>query len=132
MFGIQSMMMSVLTILTVVTSITMGLLLYNRYKITMKQMEVQEAQTLMVSTADSIEYYLLNMRQVSDTINYNVIQELDVSNIEFNQQLSLLYEMNKDKIQSIVLYDDAGNLVTAEPVTTQKKKMCRRQNRIGS
>ncbi len=102
MFGIQSMMMSVLTILTVVTSITMGLLLYNRYKITMKQMEVQEAQTLMVSTADSIEYYLLNMRQVSDTINYNVIQELDVSNIEFNQQLSLLYEMNKDKIQSIV------------------------------
>lgn len=123
MFGIQSMMMSVLTILTVVTSITMGLLLYNRYKITMKQMEVQEAQTLMVSTADSIEYYLLNMRQVSDTINYNVIQELDVSDIEFNQQLSLLYEMNKDKIQSIVLYDDAGNLVTAEPVTTQKENV---------
>lgn len=118
---IQSMIMAVLTMLTVVTSVTMGLLLYNRYEMAMRQVEVQDAQTLMVSTVDSIEHYLRNMRQVSDTINYNVIQELDVSSMEFNQELSLLYEMNKDRIQSIALYDDTGKLITAEPVTAQKE-----------
>lgn len=120
-FDIQSMIMSVLTMLTVVTSITMGLLLYNRYEMAMRQVEVQDTQTLIGSTVDSIEHYLRNMRQISDTINYNVIQELDVSSVEFNQELSLLYEMNKDRLQSIVLYDDTGKLITAEPVTSQKE-----------
>lgn len=118
---IQSIIMSVLTTLTIVTSITMGLLLYNRYALAMRQVEVQDAHTLMGSTVDSIEHHLLNMRQLLNTLNYNVIQELDVSSMEFNQELSLLYEMNKNKIQSIVLYDDTGELIAAEPVTAQKE-----------
>lgn len=122
-YDIQSIIMSVLTMLTIVTSVTMGLLLYNRYEMAMRQVEVQDAGTLMVSTADSIEHYLLNMRQISNALNYNVIQELDVSGIEFNQELSLLYEMNKDKIQSIALYDDTGQLIAAEPVTAQKENV---------
>lgn len=122
-YDIQSIIMSVLTMLTIVTSVTMGLLLYNRYELAMRQVEVQDADTLMVSTVDSIEHYLLNMRQISNALNYNVIQQLDVSSMEFNRELSLLYEMNKDKIQSIVLYDDTGNLITAEPVTAQKENV---------
>lgn len=120
-FDIQSMIMTVLTVLTVVTSITMGLLLYNRYELTIRQTEVQDTQTLIKSTVDALEYNLRNMRQVSNTVNYNVIQELDVSSQEFNQELSLLYELNKDKIQSIALYDDNGRLIVAEPVTLQKE-----------
>lgn len=120
-YDIQSIIMSVLTMLTIVTSVTMGLLLYNRYEMAMRQVEIQDADTLMVSTVDSIEHYLLNMRQISNALSYNVIQELDVSSMEFYQELSLLYEMNKDKIQSIALYDETGNLIAAEPVTAQKE-----------
>lgn len=122
-YDIQSIIMSVLTILTIVTSVTMGLILYNRYELAMRQVEVQDADILMVSTVDSIEQYLLNMRQISDALNYNVIQQLDVSSMEFNRELSLIYEMNKDKIQGIALYDNAGNLITAEPVTAQKENV---------
>lgn len=120
-FDIQSMIMTVLTVLTVVTSVTMGLLLYNRYELTIRQTEVQDSQTLIKSAVNALEYNLRNMRQVSDTINYNVIQEFDVSSQEFNQELGLLYELNKDKIQSIALYDDTGKLMVAEPVTQQKE-----------
>lgn len=119
--SIQSIIMTVLTMLTIVTSITMGLLLYNRYELTMRRIEVQDARALMGSTVDSMEHHLLEMRQLINTLNYNVIQELDVSSMEFNQEFGLLYEMNKDKIQSIVLYDDKGGLVAAEPVTVQKE-----------
>lgn len=122
-YDIQSIIMSVLSMLTIVTSVTIGLLLYNRYELAMRQTEIQDADTLMDSTVYSIERYLLNMRQISDTISYNVIQALDVSSLEFNQDLSLLYEMNKDKVQSIALYDEQGTLITAEPVTAQKENV---------
>ena len=117
---IQSIIMSVLTALTIVTSITMGILLYNRYEIAMRQLEIQDAESLMESTVYSMEHYLLNMRQISNTISYNIMQELDVSDMEFNQRLSLLYEMNKDKLQSIALFDSEGELITAEPVIAKK------------
>lgn len=122
-YDIQSIIMSVLSMLTIVTSVTMGLLLYNRYELAMRQTEIQDADTLMDSTVYSIERYLLNMRQISDTISYNVIQALDVSSLEFNEELSLLYEMNKDKVQSIAIYDEQGTLITAEPVTAQKENV---------
>lgn len=118
-FDIQSMIMAVLTLLTVVTSILMGFLLYNRYGNAMRQMEIRDTQTLLQSTANSLESYLRNMRQIGDTINYSVVQEMDVSDAQFNQELSLLYEANKDKIQSIVLCDNKGTLIAAEPVTVQ-------------
>lgn len=119
-YDIQTIIMAVLTMLTVVTSIVMGFILYNRYEMSLRQVEVRDSQTIMGSTVDAMEQYLRNMRQISDAINYNIIQELDVSSIEFNKELSLLYEMNKDKLQSIVLYDDKGKLIAAEPVTSQK------------
>lgn len=118
---IQSVIMTVLSLMTVITSISMGLLLYNRYETAMRQNDVRDAQNLMETIANSMEQYLKNMRQISDTVNYNIIQAHDVSSPEFNQQLSLLYDLNKDKIQSIALYDMDGELLGAEPVTLQKE-----------
>ena len=118
---IQSVIMTVLSLMTVITSVSMGLLLYNRYETAMRQNDVRDAQNLMETIANSMEQYLKNMRQISDTVNYNIIQAFDVSSPEFNQQLSLLYDLNKDKIQSIALYDMDGELLGAEPVTLQKE-----------
>ena len=118
---IQSVIMTVLSLMTVITSISMGLLLYNRYETAMRQNDVRDAQNMMETIVNSMEQYLKNMRQISDTANYNIIQALDISSPEFNQELSLLYDSNKDKIQSIALYDMEGELLVAEPVTLQKE-----------
>ena len=47
---IQSVIMTVLSLMTVITSISMGLLLYNRYEMAMRQNEVRNTQNLMEST----------------------------------------------------------------------------------
>ena len=99
---IQSVIMTVLSLMTVITSVSMGLLLYNRYETAMRQNDVRDAQNLMETIANSMEQYLKNMRQISDTVNYNIIQAHDVSSPEFNQQLSLLYDLNKDLGQSLL------------------------------
>ena len=130
---IQSVIMTVLSLMTVITSISMGLLLYNRYEMAMRQNEVRNTQNLMESTVNSMEQYLKNMRQISDTVTYNIIQAFDVSSPEFNQQLSFLYDFNKDKIQSIALYDMEGNLIVAEPglkMQQRKLKICTFQRLI--
>ena len=89
---IQSVIMTVLSLMTVITSISMGLLLYNRYETAMRQNDVRDAQNMMETIVNSMEQYLKSMRQISDTANYNIIQALDISSPEFNQELSLLYD----------------------------------------
>ncbi len=118
---IQSVIMLVLSLMTVTTSIFIGLLLYNRYETAMRHNDVSNTQNMMESMVSSTEQYLKSMRQLANTINYNIIQVYDVSDPEFNQQLSLIYEADKDKVQSIALYDMEGELIAAEPVTLQKE-----------
>ena len=118
---IQSVIMLVLSLMTVTTSIFIGLLLYNRYETAMRHNDVSNTQNMMESMVSSTEQYLKSMRQLANTINYNIIQVYDVSDPEFYQQLSLIYEADKDKIQSIALYDMEGGLIAAEPVTLQKE-----------
>ena len=65
---------------------------------------------------------LYNIRQISNAANYNIIQQYDVSSQEFNNQFSLLYEINSDKIQSLVLYNNEGKLMAAEPISSEKNE----------
>ena len=118
---IQSVIMLALSLMTVTTSIFIGLLLYNRYETAMRHNDVSNTQNMMESIVSSTEQYLKSMRQLANTINYNIIQVYDVSDPEFNQQLNLIYEADKDKIHSIALYDMEGELIVAEPVTLQKE-----------
>ena len=88
--------MAVLTALTLITTITIGLLLYNRFKMAMKQTAVSNAESMVESTVDKLDAELLNVRQIMNAVNYNIIQENDISSDEFNRQFSLLYEINTD------------------------------------
>lgn len=119
-FDIQSIIMAVLTTLTIVTTVVMGLLIYNRFKLAIKQTAISNAESLINSTVEKVDSDLLNVRQISNALNYNIIQENDINDQEFARQFSLLYEVNNDKIQSLALYDNNGNLLAAEPVTEQK------------
>ena len=121
---IQSVIMLVLSLMTVTTSIFIGLLLYNRYETAMRHNDVSNTQNMMESMVSSTEQYLKSMRQLANTINYNIIQVYDVSDPEFNQQLSLIYEADKDKIQSIALYDMEGELIAIYTILTAAWNIC--------
>ena len=120
---IQSVIMAALSLMTVVISVTIGLLLYNRYEMLIRQNDIRDTQNQLERLVNTVEQYLKDMRKISDSANYNIIQTFDVSSPEFNQQLSFLYDSNKDKIQSIALYDTEGELLAAEPVILQKKEV---------
>ena len=55
---IQSVIMTVLSLMTVIISISIGLLLYNRYEIAMRHNDVSSTQNMMDTMVNSIEQYL--------------------------------------------------------------------------
>ena len=112
-FDIQSIIMAVLTGLTITTTVVMGFLIYNRFKLAIKQTAVSNAESMIESTVDKVDTDLAGIRQISNGVNYNIIQEYDISSQEFSRQFSLLYEVNVDKVQSMALYDNSGKLVAA-------------------
>ena len=103
-FDIQSIIMAVLTTLTIITTIIMGLLIYNRFKISAEETSVSGAEDIIDSVVDKIDGDLLEIRQISNVANYNIVQQYDVSDQMLNKEFSLLYEINSDKIQSMALF----------------------------
>ena len=119
-FNIQSIILSVLMTLSLVTVTVMGFLLYHRFKRASDKSAVANTEMTVESTIDRLNSSLLDLRQISDAANYNIVQEYDISSQEFTRQFSMLYETNTDKIQSLALYGDDGMLIESEPVATVK------------
>lgn len=119
-FNIQSIILSVLMTLSLVTVTVMGFLLYHRLKLASDKSAVANTEMTVESTIDRLNSSLLDLRQISDAANYNIVQEYDISSQEFTRQFSMLYETNVDKIQSLALYGYDGMLIESEPVATVK------------
>ena len=91
-FNIQSIILSVLMAISLVTIIVMGLLLYHRFKLALEKTAVDNTEATVEATVDRLNADLLDIRQIINGANYNVVQQFDISSGEFSEQFSLLYE----------------------------------------
>ena len=122
--NIQTTIMIAFSIISALIILSMGIMMYWRFSDISEENIIENNQKLMEQTAESVENYLINMRQISDAAYYYVIKENDLSgNIdEIHKGMNLLYEANKDKLRSIAVYNKYGSLMAAEPVSTQKEE----------
>lgn len=121
--GIQSTLMLVFSFISVLTMLLMGVLMYMRFSMLSRQETIESSRKLMEQTGESMEDYLVNMRQISDAVYYDVVKENDFydKREEIQKGMNLLYEANRDKLRTIALYNRDGSLVAAEPVASQKE-----------
>lgn len=120
---IQATLMIAFSVVSAVILLCMGSVMYLRFS-SMSQKEILENnQRLMDQTVESVEDYLINMRQVSDALYYNIIKESDMSSEsdKMHNGMNLLYEANKENLRSIAIYNQYGSLLEAEPVVAQKE-----------
>ncbi len=120
---IQSTIMLVFTMISVVIMLFMGIAMYVRFSSFSWQEIMDSTQKLMEQTGEGMEDYLVNMRQVSDAAYYDVIKEHDFQDQteDIQSGMQLLYEANRDKLRSIAVYNRNGSLIAAEPVVSQKE-----------
>ncbi|EJW92214.1 hypothetical protein EVA_19679, partial [gut metagenome] len=106
-----------------VIMLLMGIIMYMRFSTLSRQETTESSQKLMEQTGESMEDYLVNMRQISDAVYYNVVKENDFYNEreEIQKGMNLLYEANRDKLRTIAIYNKDGSLMAAEPVASQKE-----------
>ncbi|WP_072524086.1 cache domain-containing sensor histidine kinase [Clostridium sp. Marseille-P3244] len=121
--GIQTTIMAAFSVISISIMLILGVVLYMRFSTIWKEETVQSTQKLMEQTGENLEDYLVSMRQISDAAYYNVIKENDFSAQaqDIQTRLNLLYEANRDNLQSIALYNNYGSLIVAEPVAAQKE-----------
>ncbi len=121
--GIQTTLMITFSVISVSIMLILGIVLYVRFSALSREEIVQSTQKLMEQTGESLEDYLISMRQISDAAYYNVIKESDFSSQSqgIQQGLNLLYEANRDTLRSIAVYNNYGSLMAAEPVAAQKE-----------
>lgn len=121
--SIQSLIMIAFSVISISIMVIMGIVMYIRFSTWSQEETVQSTQKLMEQTGENLEDYLVSMRQISDSLYYNVIKENDFSTQEkeVNRGMNLLYEANRDKLRSIAIYNHYGSLIAAEPVASQKE-----------
>ena len=78
-FNIQSIILSVLMAISLVTIIVMGLLLYHRFKLALEKTAVDNTEATVEATVDRLNADLLDIRQIINGANYNVVQQFDIS-----------------------------------------------------
>lgn len=121
--GIQSTIMAAFSVISISIMLILGVVLYMRFSTMSREETVQSTRKLMEQTGENLEDYLVSMRQISDAAYYNVIKENDLSaqDQDIQTKMNLLYEANRDNLQSIAIYNDYGSLLAAEPVAAQKE-----------
>ena len=121
--GIQSTIMVAFSIISVSIMLLTGIVMYMRFSNLSRQEMIKSTQKLMEQSKESMEDYLMNMRQISDAAYYSVIKESDFSteSEEIQKGMQLLYEANKSRLRSIAIYNNFGSLIAAEPVVSQKE-----------
>lgn len=120
---IQSTIMFSFSLISVSVMLILGIGMYIRFSAISRQEIIQSTQKLMEQTGENLEDYLVNMRQISDAVYYNVIKENDLAGPDnrIRQGMNLLYEANRSRLRSIAIYNNYGSLMAAEPVALQKE-----------
>lgn len=120
---IQTTLMLVVSGISLVTMLLMGIIMYMRFSTLSRQETIENSRKLMEQTGETMEDYLVNMRQISDAVYYNVVKENGFHDAreEIQKGMNLLYEANRDKLRTIAIYNSDGSLMAAEPVATQKE-----------
>lgn len=121
--GIQTTITIAFSIISILIMLLVGVVMYFRFSALSRQEIIQSTQKLMEQAGENLENYLVSMRQISDTVYYNVIKENDFSNEnkEIQRHMNLVYEANRDNLRSIALYNSYGSLMAAEPIVSQKE-----------
>lgn len=109
------------TTVAVIGMIFLGVALYLRFTNATEDMISEDNKRLLDQVNINLDAHLRNMMNVSDAMYYIVIKNSDLSKDTLNDEMSLLYETNRNMVVSISIFTDNGDLVAATPVSNLKK-----------
>jgi len=119
--SIQFMIAISFTLVAVVSMVVMGVLLYSQFVGNLRQTVILENRQLVNQIALNINNYNARMRDISNSMYYNVIKKADLAQPQpLSREMSLIYEANTGSLVSIACFTEDGELVAAAPNANPK------------
>ncbi|WP_097006255.1 sensor histidine kinase [Lacrimispora amygdalina] len=110
-----------------ITALAAGLLitlsLYQRLSSQVAEVVQEENQSLINQVARSVESYLRTVMKLSDSLYYGAVKNADLSSQSINNEITLLYDNNKDNVDNIALFAQDGAMVEAVPAARLKRSL---------
>lgn len=119
--SIQLLISISFTTISVIAMIFMGVVLYTQFAERSKRTAIETNKQLLDQASFNVNTYIRNMMNISDTMYYSVIKNRDLTYEPLDEELTLLYEANKDYLVSIACVSQDGAVVAAAPVSTRKE-----------
>lgn len=118
--SIRSSIYLYFTVTALIALILLGVSLYGRLVGQMAAVIQEENQTMLTQVNHSVDSWLRTIMKLSDSIYYGVIKNADLSGEGINQELTLLYDNNRDCVSNIALFSTDGELLEAVPAARLK------------
>lgn len=108
------------TVSALVPMLLGGVALYAQMSRQLTAAVQEESQAVLSQVNRSVDSYLRTIMKLSDSLYYGVIKNADLSAGTVNDQITLLYDNNKDSIANIALLSKNGELLEAVPAARLK------------
>lgn len=113
--GLSQIIWISFTVTAFTATLFIGLSYYGRFSGQVQQTIREENQSLIEQVSNNCAAYIRNMMKVSDSLNYSVIKKTDLAEGSLSESFQLLYDTNKENIESIALFSMSGELLEAAP-----------------
>ncbi|MDF2631871.1 MAG: multi-sensor signal transduction histidine kinase, partial [Caproiciproducens sp.] len=108
------------TAVAVVGMVIVGASLSMRFISSSENMISEDSVRMVDQVNLNLDTYLRNMMRISDSMYYRVIKNADLSTDNISNDMSLLYETNRDLLISIGVFSNSGKVIASEPLAQLK------------
>jgi two-component system sensor histidine kinase YesM len=108
------------TVTALAASLLITFSLYQRLSSQVTEKVIAENQSLINQVARSVESYLRTVMKLSDSLYYGAVKNADISSESIKNEITLLYDNNKDNVDNIALFTQSGSMVEAVPAARLK------------
>ena len=109
------------TITSLIAVLLIVISIYSRLSSQLSDTMKRENISLVNRVGSSMEVYLRNIMKLSDTIYYGIIKNVNLSEESINEEMTLLYNNNKDQVLNIALISKEGEPISVVPAARFRK-----------
>ena len=109
------------TITSLIAVLLIVISVYSRLSSQLSDTVKRENISLVNRVGSSMEVYLRNIMKLSDTIYYGIIKNVNLSEESINEEMTLLYNNNKDQVLNIALISKEGEPISVVPAARFRK-----------
>ena len=120
--GIQFIITISFTLITVLAMLFVGILIYNKFSISLENNATLSTKQLVNQVNSNIEYYLKSTKEVSDLLDKNIYLNPNIPNSKLQDQMNIIQNIRGD-IASLAVFSDKGELIIESPTSVLKDKV---------